>query len=498
MTLPIDSLFAGYRIDGVLGVGGMGAVYLARDPRLPRSVALKVLDRANDAELRMRFEREAELIARLDHPNVIEVYDRGTTNGRPWIAMRHIAGTDVARLIAQSPAGLPVPRALAILDQAAAGLDAAHRKGLVHRDVKPANLLVGEDNGADHVVVTDFGIAWSAEVTPLTESGTLVATLAYVAPEQIMPDPVDRRADVYALGCTLYEMLTGSVPFERSSVADIILAHLNDTPPPPTSRIGCLPPAIDAVITIALAKRPELRYDSCGALAIAARQALTPVPRVSSTVEGIAPQRHHRKRWAAVTAIAVLVSALVAIVAVRPWRPPATAVAPVSSPTWPISTVTTAATTTTANGRGPVVTAWGRDNDLVALLPQLLPVSPDAAGYGGARCTDVNQLNNGHAPAVECTQDSGITWTVWTFRPGDPRRDSMYATAQHDSTIRDQSWTRASSHGKLRDGTDPGSGQGWLTICFDDPARAWLVIDVEAAGRTGQNLVDEWWAAAPV
>ncbi|MGW5574346.1 protein kinase domain-containing protein [Nocardia thailandica] len=267
--------FAGYRIERTLGHGGMGTVYLAWHPRLPRRDALKVLpDNAGAAEeFRARFLREAELAARLDHPNVVAVHDRGARDGRLWIAMEYVPGSDAARLLRAGP---PDPdRAVHIVGEAARGLDEAHRHGLLHRDVKPANILVEpQDDAPDRVLIADFGLARAAgDGTALTEIGAVLGTLAYTAPELLTERRADHRADVYSLGCTLFQLLTGTTPFPRESVAAVMHAHLFAPPPRPSELRPGLPAAIDAVIARALAKDPDTRYSSCGALAAATAHA---------------------------------------------------------------------------------------------------------------------------------------------------------------------------------------------------------------------------------
>ncbi|WP_316576348.1 serine/threonine-protein kinase [Nocardia canadensis] len=269
---------AGYRIERRLGGGGMGAVYLARHPRLPRRDALKVLDArlAVEPTFRARFEREADLAARLRHPNVVQIFDRGVDGDRLWIAMQFVDGLDAAQLLRHGLAILTPERAVRIVAEAAKGLDYAHRQGLLHRDIKPANLLIARtDDGADEVLVTDFGIARSmGETTSLTSAGSVLGTLAYAAPEQLEGEPLDVRTDVYALGGTLYELLTGFVPFQRDSPAAMISAHLIEAPPRPSAGNPALPPAMDAVIARAMAKNPRDRFASCGELADAAVAAL--------------------------------------------------------------------------------------------------------------------------------------------------------------------------------------------------------------------------------
>ncbi|GGN91649.1 serine/threonine-protein kinase [Nocardia rhizosphaerihabitans] len=278
MSIADGAEFAGYLIERRLGAGGMGTVYLARHPRLPRHDALKILadDHAADPEFRARFLREAELAATLAHPNLVAVRDRGETDGKLWIATQYVAGSDAAELVRNAPSGLDPARAVHIIGEAARGLDAVHRAGLVHRDVKPANILVAEEPGhADRVLVTDFGIARRAEDTAtLSADGGLTATLSYVAPEQLSGDRVDLRADVYALGCSLFQLLVGTVPFVRQTPAAVMYAHLHEPPPRPSSIRPDLPVGFDAVIAKAMAKDPAQRFASCGELAAAARDAM--------------------------------------------------------------------------------------------------------------------------------------------------------------------------------------------------------------------------------
>ncbi|RBO82951.1 serine/threonine-protein kinase [Nocardia puris] len=276
VSLSPGDEFAGYRIVRRIGGGGMGVVYLAEHPRLPRRDALKVLDAelAADAEFRARFEREAELAARLEHPNVVSIYDTGTEGDLLWISMRYVDGADGAQLLERGP--LPPVRAVGIVAAAARGLDEAHRRGLLHRDVKPANILISRaDDGSDAVRITDFGIARSMEAsTSLTSTGGVLATFAYAAPEQLAGAPLDHRADVYSLGCTLYQFLTGSAPFTGRGPAAVMHAHLYEPPPRPSATVPGVPPGLDDVIARAMAKNPGARFGTCGELAAAAQRAL--------------------------------------------------------------------------------------------------------------------------------------------------------------------------------------------------------------------------------
>ena len=262
---PGDTV-AGYVVEGLAGRGGMGEVYRARDPRLDRPVALKLLSPAlaEDARLRERLVRESRLAASLDHPNVVPVYEAGEADGRLFIAMRFVEGTDLRALLREQGA-LDPARAMAPAAQVAGALDAAHARGLVHRDVKPSNVLIDQADGREHAYLADFGLTQSAAERGPAE-GQLMGTLEYVAPEQIRGDEVDGRADVYALGCLLFETLTGTLPFAGMSDVALIYAHLEMPPPRATERRPELPEAVDAVLARAMAKDPDDRQERCGTL----------------------------------------------------------------------------------------------------------------------------------------------------------------------------------------------------------------------------------------
>ncbi|MFC9995268.1 bifunctional serine/threonine-protein kinase/ABC transporter substrate-binding protein [Nocardia sp. NPDC127526] len=271
-------VFADYLIERPLGSGGMAEVYLARHPRLPRQVALKLLSSEfyADPDIRARFEREANLVARLDHPNIVAVYDRGIWNDRLWMSMQFIDGTDAGTLDHRT---LPPDRALHIIAETAKALDYAHTVGILHRDVKPANIMLARPSpghGA-RVLLTDFGIGRLREETQhLTRTGALLATLAYASPEQLSGAPLDPRSDQYSLACTLFRLLSGSTPFEADSIGTLIIGHLQTPPPSVCDRRPGLPRAVDGVFWQALAKNPADRFGSCMALASAAAVALTP------------------------------------------------------------------------------------------------------------------------------------------------------------------------------------------------------------------------------
>jgi serine/threonine protein kinase len=263
---------AGYRIERQLGRGGMGVVYLAEQVRLRRWVALKLIvpELAQDDEFRRRFERESQMAASLDHPNVIPVYEAGEADGALFISMRYVEGHDLRTLI-RSSGQIEPGRAARIVAQLGSALDAAHARGLVHRDVKPANVLVSGAPASEHVYLTDFGLTKHvSSQSGMTRTGQWVGTLDYVAPEQISGGPLDARVDVYSLGCVLFEALTGQVPYPRDSDVAKMYAHLNEPPARVSQLVPSAGPAFDPVVERALAKQPEQRYPSTGDLGRAA------------------------------------------------------------------------------------------------------------------------------------------------------------------------------------------------------------------------------------
>src|ERR671937_2005507 len=238
----IGTVLAGYRVDRVLGRGGMSVVYLAHDPRLKGNVALKLLspELAEDEAFRARLLRESQLAASLDHPNVVPVYEAGEVSGLLYIAMRYVPGTDLKALL-RAEGALAPDRALVLVGQVAAALDAAHDRGLVHRDVKPSNVLLTGRPGNEHCYLADFGLSTSASDRSLADARQIMGTIDYVAPEQIRGDDIDGRADVYSLACLLYECLVGDVPFRRASDVAVIYAHLEEPAPKASERAAMLP-----------------------------------------------------------------------------------------------------------------------------------------------------------------------------------------------------------------------------------------------------------------
>ncbi|MFG1798347.1 serine/threonine-protein kinase [Nocardia sp. NPDC049149] len=520
--LTPGTVFAGYRIERVLGTGGMGTVYAARHPRLPRHDALKVLPEhvGTADEFRARFLREAEFAARLDHPNVVAVHDRGIEHGRLWIATEFVNGVDAAQLLRRDGVVAP-PQVMHIVTEAARGLDEAHRCGMLHRDVKPANILIERlDDAPDRVLVADFGIARAAgDGTALTEVGTVVATLAYAAPELLTDQQVDHRADVYALGCTLFELLTGTKPYPRDSVVAVMRAHQMEPPPRTRAMRPELPPAIDAVIARALAKNPDDRYSSCGALAAATASAFgSPVdqtavavrppvlsaplvepPAASRSSASKAPSRPKEppppwspphRQWPRRAAIAAtVITVAVAITGVVVWNRHS------SEPTaGPVAPTSSAAGLT-----------WGRYAFIVEALPQLLPATPTRTGHQGIRCAaiedkgkaaDLNRVP-GRVAHMRCTGNQNPVRDIDIQCASD--RTPYYLVDEEGFVhIGDQRWERASGRGRVIWSNIPDQpGQiGVVGLEFEEPTRNFCMV-VVIGGSSGQDLYDRWWPSAP-
>jgi YVTN family beta-propeller protein len=385
MDLRPGAEFAGYLIERELGRGGMGVVYLAEQQFPRRKVALKLLPRdlATDEKFRERFVRESNLAASIDHPNIIPILAAGEQDGVLYIAMRYVAGLDLKELIRRE-GPLDLERTDGIVSQAAAAVDAAHRRGLVHRDVKAANILVvpGEDAEREHVYLSDFGLTKRmSSDSGLTGTGQFVGTLDYAAPEQFEGKPLDAGTDVYSLGCVLYECLVGEVPFRRESEAALVYAHLHDPPARPTQARPDLPAGVDDVVRRALAKSPDDRFPSCGVLAAAFRQ-VTGAPSISPPAPGRTPRRH------AVLASVLGTGALVAVtVIVLLLRTGSSTRAPESSPT-----TGPGPSASTAPGQSPVpeikaVTLTEIDARAARLVQSAVIggdfAGPVAAGQGG-------------------------------------------------------------------------------------------------------------------
>jgi len=338
-TPDVGDTLGGYTLESLLGRGGMGSVYLATHERLGRRVALKVIapELAHDDDFRARFLREARLAASLDHPHVVPVYDAGEVDGVLFIAMRYVRGSTLHQVLGDTGA-LSVTETVRIAEQVGSALDAAHAAGLVHRDVKPANVLLAEPDG--HVYLGDFGLAKPMSSASTTRTGFFLGTADYSAPEQIEGRPLDARADVYSLGAVAFHCLTGRPPFTRDTEFAVLQAHLGEPPPEVTALRPELPLPIDRVVATALAKRPEDRYASAGEFARALREAVTggvgvatkaapaavlvePGPTRSLPTEALpTPRRGTRRRRllavaAGVAAVVVLGAAIAAVLVTR-------------------------------------------------------------------------------------------------------------------------------------------------------------------------------------
>lgn len=334
MPLNQGDVFAGYTILRRLGSGGMGEVYLAQHPRLPRRDALKVLPASltADREYRQRFSREADIAAELWHPHIVGIHDRGEFEGQLWLTMDYVDGTDAAQLVRNRyPSGMPKAEVLEIVTAVADALDYAHLRGLLHRDVKPANILLTEgDSRGRRILLADFGIAREiADISGLTATNMVVGTTAYSAPEQLMGSDIDGRADEYALGCTAFQLLTGSEPYQNSNAAVVITQHLSAPPP----LIGERQPelaGLNDVITKVLAKDPGDRFPSCSDFAaaltgnpgvgptrtVAARAAAAPTARVTAPQQPAQAKPRRRALRPAVVISAVATLLLLAVVGV--------------------------------------------------------------------------------------------------------------------------------------------------------------------------------------
>ncbi len=332
-------MFAGYTILRRLGAGGMGQVYLAQHPRLPRNDALKILpsDLTENDEFRQRFNREADLAASLYHEHIVGIHDRGEYEGQLWISMDYVEGTDAAKLLrTEYPSGMPQADVVAIISAVGDALDHAHSRGLLHRDIKPANILLGSTSQASprrRILLADFGIARElGEISGLTATNMLVGTTAYCAPEQLQGFELDARADQYALGCTAFHLLTGTAPFEHSNPAVVIGQHLNAPPPLIGNKLPELA-RLNDVITKAMAKDPNERYATCADFAEAlaghadtvSNAVAGPTEVISGPTQVIAPPRAPAVaaqkssgglRNMAMIAVGLLAVALVAVAAV--------------------------------------------------------------------------------------------------------------------------------------------------------------------------------------
>jgi serine/threonine protein kinase, bacterial len=389
MPLPDRAKFAGYTIVRKLGSGGMGEVYLAQHPRLPRRDALKVLPPAvsADREYRQRFHREADIAATLWHPHIVGVHDRGDFEGQLWISMDYVDGTDAGRLLREHhPSGMPKAEVDDIVTAVAEALDYAHERGLLHRDVKPANILLSHPESADQrILLADFGIArWADDISGLTETNMTVGTVSYAPPEQLMGGQLDGRADQYALAATAFHLLTGAPPFVNSNPAVVISQHLSASPP----AIGAQRPelsSLDTVLAKALAKDPGHRFERCADFARALAHRLDTAP----------PKRSLLRAGTVVPAILAVLLIAAITVAVMEFRH-------------------------TDRPESSSVKAQPSTTMLAPLPPPPEPVQPPPAVVVGANCTPSGSTGTtaeGATAYCSTLQPSGVT--VWSLQAGD-------------------------------------------------------------------------------
>ncbi|MGV0793781.1 serine/threonine-protein kinase [Mycolicibacterium sp. XJ1819] len=408
MPLAEGATFAGYTIVRMLGVGGMGEVYLAQHPRLPRRDALKVLPASvsADPEYRQRFHREADIAATLWHPHIVGVHDRGEFDGQIWISMDYVEGTDAAHLLRERhPDGMPAAEVVQIVTAVADALDYAHQRNLLHRDVKPANILLAHPEAGDQrTLLADFGIArWSNDISGLTATNMTVGTVSYAAPEQLMGERLDGRADQYALAATAFHLLTGSPPFEHSNPAVVIGQHLSGSPPTVAPHRPDLA-ALDPVFAKALAKAPQDRFDRCADFARALGDRLGSAP---TTAHRRPPKESALRAGVVVPAVlAVLLIAAIAVAVVETRR----ADRPQAQPASP----TTETTTTTPPSTPPTTTA--------ATTPVTTPPPSPAATVAtiGANCSPVGSTGtteNGSVAYCSTLQSTGAS--IWSLTAGD-------------------------------------------------------------------------------
>jgi ABC-type branched-subunit amino acid transport system substrate-binding protein len=442
--LPAGSTLAGFTVERLIAAGGMGAVYLARDPTLKRPVALKIIAPAlaDDARYRERFLFEAELSARLEHPAIVPVYGAGEDAGRLYLAMRYVEGETLADRLASGP--IEAPAAVSLLAPIADALDTAHAAGLVHRDVKPGNVLLERDRA----FLADFGLARSTSIRDDLESvagAQLSGTIAYLAPEQIEGDPPTARTDQYALACVLFECLTGRRPFERPDEVATIYAHLSE-PAPSASRLRSgLPAGVDAVLARGLAKRPEDRFESCGELMSALAEAIGLSPQAAST---------RRRRWPVLVAVGVAAIAGTAAVVLHGGgssTPQAAKAKPPADPVVLIDPATAQAVRQVNGGQSPAAVAADRGHvwvlsDIGQTVTEVDPGTGDAvqtfAGPEGAEALAV----------------SGNT--LWVTSSGDkPKATPFDLTAQPPAA----------------GSAVPLPGQGTGTGLITSPAGVWAV-----------------------
>src|SRR6267378_1040415 len=437
MTLADGATFAGYTIVRMLGSGGMGEVYLAQHPRLPRRDALKVLPASvsADGEYRERFNREADIAATLWHPHIVGVHDRGDFAGQIWISMDYVDGTDAARLLRERyPDGMGNTEVADIVAAVAEALDYAHERHLLHRDVKPANILLARPaSGDQRILLADFGIArWVNDISGLTATNMTVGTVSYAAPEQLMGARLDGRADQYALAATAFHLLTGAPPFQHSNPAVVISQHLSASPP----AIGVRRPelsALDPVLAKALSKDPKDRFQRCDDFARALAHGLDAAP-TGDVATTLAPAATPPKR--SLLRAGIIVPAILAVLLIGAITVAITEFRRADRPE-----------PTTATAKSPAL----RTPTFMPLPPPPEPVAPPAAtspvapvAVIGAKCSPVGSTAttaNGATAYCSTLQTTGAS--IWSLNPGDvPSPTVTTAPAEQPLPIAEESPVR--------------------------------------------------------
>ncbi|MBV8929456.1 MAG: serine/threonine protein kinase [Mycobacteriaceae bacterium] len=423
MPLTSGATFAGYTIVRLLGSGGMGEVYLAQHPRLPRHDALKVLPPSvtADAEFRERFNREAEIAAALWHPHIVGVHDRGEFEGQLWISMDYVEGTDAARLLRERyPNGMPPEEVVTLVNAVAEALDYAHQRDLLHRDVKPANILLTDPKlGDQRILLADFGIARRVDdASGLTATNMTVGTVAYAAPEQLMGGRIDGRADQYALAATAFQLLTGTAPFQHSNPTVIISQHLNAPPPKVAERRPELA-SLDPALSKALSKDPAARFERCVDFARALGHQVGPqaddvdATRISTVTPPAGPPSRSWLRPAVVAAVILIVLLTGAILFAvvdqtgRHKHPPGAA--PTRSSTTRTSPTPAAPPTSTPATAAPA-----------APPPPSPSPAPARPAVIGAYCPAVGATGTtASGAAAYCSHLQSTDADIWSLYPGD-------------------------------------------------------------------------------
>jgi serine/threonine-protein kinase len=442
MSLDEGSAFAGYTIVRRLGAGGMGEVYLAQHPRLPRRDALKVLltEVSADGEYRERFEREADIAATLWHPHIVGVHDRGDVDGQLWISMDYVDGTDAARLLHERyPDGMPSAEVGELITAVADALDYAHARHLLHRDVKPGNVLIAHPDTPDQrIMLADFGIArWADDPSGLTATNMTVGTVSYAAPEQLMGSALDGRADQYALAASAFHMLTGSPPFANSNPAIVISQHLSATPPAIGERKPDLA-GVDPVLAKALSKDPVDRYATCADFAAA----------LTERLQGTAPAAPERRSPLRAGVVVPVVLALLLVAAV--------VFALLELNRADSEQVASPGATTSRSAAAPPPPQTEPPTASPAAPSTSTDAAPSApAAFIGADCSPVGSagVTTGGATAY-CVTVQGTAVTIWSL---------------HDRDVPIPTYTRAPTETPL-----PPTEESPVRICMEQTGQSWL------------------------